>query len=183
MDLQYFSPWNWFKKESSGDGAAVPVHYRSSESNYPVSRLDQEIDQVFNRLPQRNRYPARANLWPRIEAMDFFNPQLDIQELDDSYTITVEVPGIERKDIDVQVQAGTLVISGEKKQQQEKNEKNYHCIERKYGAFKRLLSLPKNADVNHITAKYKHGILYLDIKKDPKANSIKHRIEIDQVLH
>ena len=183
MDLHNLSPWNWFKKEHGGGASAVPVHYQKTESNFPVQRLHQEIDQVFNNFLRGNGSQLIEGLWPSLETGTMFNPQLDIQELADSYSIAVEVPGIDRQDVDVQIQGDTMLISGEKKQEDEKNEGNYHCIERRYGAFRRILTLPEDADVDKITANYKEGMLNVEIKKNPDAKPLRRRIEIDQMLN
>lgn len=120
MDLHNLSPWNWFKKERGGDHATVPVHYKGAESNLPMQRLHQEIDGVFNRFLRGNSPQLVEGLWPHLDVGTMFNPQLDILELADSYSISVEVPGIDREDIKIQIQGDTMQISGEKNRRREK---------------------------------------------------------------
>jgi len=176
------SPWNWFKKER-GKNTTVPIHHQSAESNFPVQRLHQEIDQVFNSFLRGNSSQLIEDIWPSLETGAMFNPQLDIQELADSYSIAVEVPGMDRQDVDIEIQGDTMLISGEKKQQEEKTEGNYHCIERRFGAFRRVLTLPEDADVEKIAAHYEKGMLNIEIKKNPDAKPLKRRIEIGQMIH
>jgi len=179
MDLHNLSPWNWFKKERGNDSSTVPVVYREADSTYPVQRLRQGIDRMFDSLLRGNG----EDLWPAEGAVALFNPQLDIKESADCYTIEVEVPGMERKDIDIQIQGDTLLISGEKKQLEETTEHNYHCIERSFGAFRRMLTLPQDVDVDEVAASYNSGMLNIGIKKNPNVKPTVRRVEINQRLH
>ena len=105
-------------------------------------------------------------------------PQVDIGESQKDYTITVEVPGVQEKDIDLTLIDGTLTIRGEKRSEHEEKEKHYHRVERSYGSFQRILSLPNDADENTVKAKFKDGVLTITIAKDPQAKPAGRKIEI-----
>jgi len=183
MDLHQLSPWNWFKKEHESHKSTVPVRYLEPDNNYPVQSLRQEIDRAFDHLLQRNGSGLLSDRWPQVDTRMVFNPQLDINETDNNYAITVDVPGIDRKDIDIQIQGDSLIVSGEKKQEQHSRERNYHCMERSYGAFRRILTLPQDCDGDKVAAGYDKGVLTIEIQKNPKAKPRGRRIEISQVLH
>ena len=183
MHLQNLSPWNWFKKEHETGTAVVPVQYQEAESRMPVSRIHEEIDKVFDSVSRGMITPMLRSLLPQSGQGAMFIPQLDIKESKESYNINMEVAGVDRKDINIELQGDTLIISGEKTQKEEKNEQNYHCVERHYGSFRRTLLLPQDADSENISASCEDGILAVEIKKDPNAKSTGKRIEINGVLH
>ncbi|QZH75413.1 MAG: Hsp20/alpha crystallin family protein [Erythrobacter sp.] len=137
------------------------------ELSLPVvfGRLREEIDQLFDAF-SRSR-PIRDIL--QMPMMSEFNPAVEFQDCKDHYELVVELPGLDEKDIDIELTDGTLSISGEKRSEDEKREGNYLVSERSYGAFRRQLTLPADVDPENIQAKYRQGILQLDIKKDQDA--------------
>ena len=105
-----------------------------------------------------------------------WSPFVDVFERDDDLVIRAEVPGVDRKDIEVRVENGTLVIHGERKRDTELSEANAYRQERYYGSFTRRFSLPKGLDHSRVQATYKDGVLELTL---PKAEEAKpKRIEI-----
>jgi HSP20 family protein len=106
-----------------------------------------------------------------------FFPALDVSEERDSYTIKADLPGIKKEDVHVSFENGLLTIEGERKDQSEEKEKNYHRVERTYGRFVRSFNLGTGVDANKIQANYKDGVLEITIGKSerakPKAIDIK----------
>ena len=103
-------------------------------------------------------------------------PRVDIQEEKERYVLHADLPGVDRKDLKITVENGTLTIAGEKKS--EKKEKgDYAYYERSYGSFSRSFSLPDHVDANGIDATMKDGVLELSLKKTeaakPKAIDVK----------
>ena len=88
------------------------------------------------------------------------------------------MPGVDEKDVKVEIANDTLTIRGEKKQEKEENHKNYYRMERSYGSFQRVLSLPEDADQEGVSATFKNGVLTVTMprKAAPQANV--RRIEI-----
>ena len=103
---------------------------------------------------------------------DSWAPAVDIFEKGDDLVIRAEVPGIERNDIELNVEDNTLVIRGERKQEQGLDENNVHRLERSHGKFVRSFRLPKTVDASKISAEYKNGILQVTL---PKAELAKPR--------
>jgi HSP20 family protein len=97
-----------------------------------------------------------------------FSPQVDIAETDKQFEIQFAIPGLTKEDIKIDVDGDRLTVSGERKFENEKKEKNFHSVESYYGTFKRSFYLPENANVENIDASYTNGILEVVIPKDEK---------------
>ncbi|MDF0751419.1 Hsp20/alpha crystallin family protein [Marinobacter sp. 71-i] len=141
----------------------------------PVS----EFDDLMNRY---NRLFGLARGNGEREGKDLFSrsdwaPAVDIKETPEAFNIEAELPGMSKDDVKVTVQDGVLSIQGERKHEEETNDRKHHRIERVYGSFLRRFTLPENVDENSIRANFKDGILSLTLTKaepaEPKA------IEVD----
>jgi HSP20 family protein len=104
-------------------------------------------------------------------------PALDVIERPDAFEISVDLPGIDPADVEITVQDSTLTLSGSREFSSEVNEEQVHRVERRYGAFSRSLSLPKNVKADEIDAAFEEGVLTLRVPKaeeaKPKKISIK----------
>ncbi len=104
-------------------------------------------------------------------------PAVDIRETDDALLVEAELPGIDKKDVNVEVKDGVLTISGERKFEKDVKEENVHRIERSYGRFVRSFSLPTNVDTDKVEATMKDGVLSVRLPKKesakPKAITVK----------
>ncbi len=103
-------------------------------------------------------------------------PLMNIEELDDAYRITLEVPGMEKDDIDISVKDDVLTISGEKKEDF-KEEGTLFRRERWFGKFTRSVTLPSDVDVDKIEAEYKNGVLTLHLPKSEAAKGRKIQVK------
>jgi len=94
-----------------------------------------------------------------------WRPAVDVEETEHEYVFQVELPGLAKEDVKIEMRGGMLVISGERKEQKE--EKGHHCIrhELHVGQFQRAFSMPDDADPDKIKAAYKHGILTVTVKR------------------
>lgn len=97
-----------------------------------------------------------------------WNPRVDMKDKKDEFVVTAELPGMTEKDIKITLKENQLVISGEKKVEQENENETYHCCERSYGKFERAMLLPTEIDVNKVEAKVKDGILTIKLPKSEK---------------
>jgi len=107
-----------------------------------------------------------------------FVPKVDVIENETSYEIHFAVPGLKKKEFNIELKDNHLTVSGERKFTNEKKDKNYHAIETNYGSFSRSFSLPENVDTSKINAKYDKGILELTVPKDKK-KALKKTIKVD----
>ena len=94
------------------------------------------------------------------------------------YKISAELPGIDAKDVDVSVFGDMLVLKGEKRQEREEKDKNYHLSERAYGSFQRAFELPASVDRNKIAADFSKGVLTLTLPKTAEAQKPIKKIEV-----
>ncbi|MBD3347186.1 MAG: Hsp20 family protein [Chitinivibrionales bacterium] len=108
--------------------------------------------------------------WSNREISNNVYPSVDIEEHEDHYALKADLPGLNKKDIAIRVENGTLTLSGEKKHESKKKEKDtYSYYERSFGRFERSFALPDNVDAEHIDAHYKDGVLEVDLKKKPES--------------
>lgn len=131
--------------------------------------LDRWFEDVFETLGE-GRLPE---LWSQGQ----FVPSIDVVEGSDSLTLTAEVPGMTKDDIEVTVDNGVLALRGEKKEEKTTEEAGYHRVERRYGQFERRIRLPQYVDANKIKATYKDGVLKLTMPKAEAAKTKAIRIE------
>lgn len=105
-------------------------------------------------------------------------PAIEFAESEDSYSVTAELPGMDEDDIDLTIADGVLILSGEKKEEQERNEKGVRLSERRYGSFERRFALPTDANEAKVSATFKKGVLSITLPKDEKAQDRSRKIEI-----
>jgi HSP20 family protein len=105
-------------------------------------------------------------------------PTLDLSATDKKYTISVEIPGVDEKDVKLEIANDTLTIRGEKKQENEEKDKNYYRVERSYGSFQRVLSLPEDADQAGVKATFKRGILFISMPRKAVPQADVRKIDI-----
>ncbi len=178
MNLKSWSP-NWLKKEQQQNGQ-MAVQQRDTAS--PVMKLHQEINRLFDEV-----FPSQEFTLPDLFGQEstsvlkgMLRPVVDIAEKEKLYEITAEIPGVEEKDIHLDLEGDTLIIRGEKQQSEEQKNDNYHRIERSYGSFQRVLTLPEDANPESIKARFKNGVLTVDIDRDPeKTKKQGHHIPIE----
>lgn len=96
-------------------------------------------------------------------------PLMNIEETKDAYRISIEVPGMEKDDIDIEVKDNVLTISGEKKEEVKSEDSTFYRRERRFGKFSRSISLPNDINVDGIDAEYKNGVLMLTLPKTEEA--------------
>ncbi len=142
------------------------------EWDSPFQRLQREMNQLFDDF-------FRGSSLSRVsERCEGFSPCLDIKESDKELVLEAELPGMEEKDIDVQLAQDRLIISGEKKQEKEDKKDNYHRVERHYGRFHREIPLTEEIDTDKVTAEFKKGVLTIKMPKTGKALENRKRIDI-----
>ncbi len=124
----------------------------------PLGLLHDEMDTLFNRFfgPDWALEPLRTGYWM---------PALDIAERENEVLVKAELPGMKVEDFDIQVQGNVLSISGEKKESKEDKDENYYHAERRYGSFRREVTLTSEVDVDKIKADYKDGVLTITLPK------------------
>lgn len=125
-----------------------------------VSQLFDENEPVFLGIPRR------GSSW---------TPSVDIHETEESFVLSVELPGVRKEDVILEVKDSVLSIRGERRQEKEVTEKSVHRIERRCGEFTRAFNVPSNVDASRVKAAYKDGVLQVTLPKveDAKPRQIK----------
>ncbi len=186
MNIKKLVPWNWFKKEEEEAGRTIPVKsehipVHGSVAASPLHQFHQEIDRLFDQAFRG--FGITGPSWSDHQTLpgsvgSMLKPTLDLGATDKEYTIAVEIPGVDRKDITLEMTGDTLTISGEKKQETKEEQKDYYRMERSYGAFKRVLSLPEDADQSGINATFKKGVLTVTMPRKPLPEKDVRQIDI-----
>jgi HSP20 family protein len=111
-----------------------------------------------------------------------WTPAADVVETKDAIFIKAELPGMNEKDIKVEMENGVLTLRGERKLEKETTEKGYRRIERYYGKFVRYFTLPPTVEFNKIVATYNNGLLELEIPKKEEAKPKTIHVEVKKKL-
>ena len=174
MELKKLAPWNWFKKEES-EGKVVPQKQNSSQPvrySDPFTMMRSEMNRMFEDFNRTFDMPTLSSSFAS------FNPSVDVQDKGKSYLISVEVPGMEKDDVKIDIQDDLMIISGEKKSEAKEEKDSYYRIESSYGSFQRVLNLPADADIEKVDASFKNGVLKIEIDKDTTKTSSPRQISI-----
>ena len=132
--------------------------------------LHREIDRLFSEFAQGTGPAGTQSIIPSIE----------ISETDKTVEISAEMPGLERKDVEISIEDDTLTIRGEKKIEESKKDKNVQLSERTYGVFYRVLQLPSGIDPSSVQATMSNGGLKITIPKPAKSEPKKIEVKEEQ---
>jgi len=143
----------------------------------PVDEFEKTIEQTFKPLQRLKRFFEDWDLDLPTETVNF--PKIDIWEDEEKYVVEAELPGFDKKDIDINVTDDILTIKASRKKEEEKKDKNYYYAERSYGEFVRSVRLPSEVDKKSIKAKYNNGVLELTLPKTKEAKEKTTKIEIE----
>ncbi len=187
MDFKKLVPWNWFENEEGSEGKIIPIQHTEhvpGAQMQPMQQLQTEMDRIFNNFFRGFSPPfAGFGNMPSLRfpgmGEGLHKPTLDISSSDKEYRISVEVPGVDEKEVKVEVANNRLTIRGEKKQEKEEKDKNFYRVERSYGSFQRVLSLPEDAEQDKIKASFKRGVLTLTIPRKALPASEVKKIKIE----
>lgn len=114
----------------------------------------------------------------RSPGEDVWMPAVDIRENEQAFVISAEVPGVDKKDIEVTVDNGVLTLSGERSEESEEKDARHHRRERYYGSFSRSFSLPDDVDADRIDAKSRDGVIEITIPKPERPAERKAKIDV-----
>jgi HSP20 family protein len=107
-------------------------------------------------------------------------PPVDIKETANELILKADIPGLELKDIDVRLENGTVTIRGERKFEKTDEEGGWHRVERSYGTFERVFTLPETVNPEAVKADYKNGTLTLTLPKKEIAKPRQIKVEVHQ---
>ncbi|MDD5678440.1 MAG: Hsp20/alpha crystallin family protein [Kiritimatiellae bacterium] len=150
---------------------ALPT--RRIKGEHPVLDLQRDINRMFDNFTS-GFLPMPVGRWTE----GAFLPKVNVSEGDKEVKVTVELPGLAEKDVDVSVSRGRLTLEGEKKTEKEDRGKNFHYLERSSGSFYRDIPLPENADPDKAQAVFKHGVLTVTLPKRPGVKEERKKLAI-----
>ena len=131
------------------------------------------VDELWQRFWNNGGGPMLSHLPELFQNQPL--PAINIAETEGTFSVTMDCPGLEEADFEVQTMGKQLIISGERKWEKEKQGKEYHRVESQYGRFERSVQLPENArtDPNEINASYNKGVLTVTVPKLEKTPAAK----------
>ncbi len=160
------------EKSRSSHGVA-PWRPFLSEPFRELDRMKREMDRLWESfLPEA---PRRGEFFGGME----WSPEFDLSETDNELILRAEVPGMNPKDIDISLVDNMLRIKGEKKQEMEEKNENYHFVGRSYGSFARSIPLPVEVQGDKVNASYRDGVLKVVFPKSEKAKAKEIQIKVE----
>jgi HSP20 family protein len=168
-------------------GTYVVVAVPEKEASMDLTTRFNRFDPFEEIVPLRNKVDRLFNKFFEIEEQPMLTtakwaPVADILETKDAYIVRAELPGVEEKDLNIEIENGVLTLKGERKFEAKTEEKDFHRIERNYGQFMRTFTLPQNVYTDKITAAYVNGLIEVIVPKKEEAKPKKIHLEIKKKL-
>lgn len=146
----------------------LPV--RREEERDPFTALQRRMNRLFEDFTRGfEMMPFGEQTWM---------PRVNISENDKEICVTAELPGMEEKDLDVTLTKNTLTLKGEKKEEKEEKDRNYHRVERTYGSIFREIPLPVEVEADKVDAKFKNGVLTVTLPKSHQAQATAKKVAV-----
>lgn len=139
------------------------IRYANSDPFQGFQALQDTMSRFFNE-------PATSRPWV---------PAVDIRETENELVLKADIPGMKFEDIDVRLENGTLTVRGERKFEEEKKEGGWHRVERSYGTFERVFTLPDSVNPEAVTADYKDGTLTVTLPKKEIAKPRQVKVQVN----
>ncbi|MEW5424063.1 Hsp20/alpha crystallin family protein [Amorphus sp. 3PC139-8] len=165
MQISDLIPWGRDRNE---------VARQQGDGDNPLLNLQRDINRVFDDF--WSRFDRSAGVSNGL--LSVTGPRTDVTETDEAVDVSVELPGMDEKDIDVSLSDDVLTIRGEKKAEREEKKKGYYLAERSYGSFYRSIPLPPGVDSEKAEAQFKKGVLTVTLPKTPEAQAKVRKIEV-----
>ncbi len=147
----------WRRKRETGE--------QREQSETSLANLRHDMDSLFDRFL---RDPWGWGDFDSPAAGLMSMPRTDLADTENEVTVTMEVPGVDPKNVDISITGDVLTVRGEKTEEK-KEKKNYHYVERQHGSFHRSVQLPSTVDPSKVDATFKNGVLSISVAKNPEA--------------
>jgi HSP20 family protein len=158
--------------------AAAPANVSIARTTSPfelMRRLTQEMDRVFGDFGLQTRWPF-ASIGEREPAL--WTPDLEVTQEKGKLQVRLDLPGLRKEDVTIEITDQALTVEGERRQEEEKKEKGYYRTERSYGRFFRSIPLPEGARGDSTKATFVDGVLEIVMDVDTPQPAAARRVEI-----
>lgn len=140
-----------------------------------IEELHSEMDRLFSRFTGQNGSGTGNNL---RGMMGTWVMPIDVVERTDDVTLKAALPGVDPRDIQVELEDNVLTLRAERHLEEQRDQGGTHWVEQQYGTFTRSLTLPSYADTEHIEARYENGVLEMKIPKRESAKPRKIELQL-----
>ncbi len=140
----------------------------------PFNRA-RRVDRIFDPFFSRGLLNF-GSAWPEERA---FQPACDVEETNQEYRILMDLPGVPKESVTIQIEDQQLLVSGSRQRETENSDKDLHFVERAFGTFERRFTLPKDIDAARVNAQYREGVLTLTLPKSESAKPRKIPIQVN----
>lgn len=140
----------------------------------PFASFRREMDRLFDDFFA----PAETRSFAAPAQAAMISPSIDVHEDEQAYIVSAELPGIEQKDIELNLRDNVLTVCGEKRSEHKEEEAGRRYAERSYGRFERTIPFPAEIDADHVEASCQNGVLKIRLPKSTRAQEKARRIEI-----
>jgi HSP20 family protein len=142
-----------------------------------LRQMTSELDRAFEGWPSV-RWPSFAQIAPPDSAS--WLPKIDVVERDNRLVTRVDLPGMKKEDVSVEVTDGQLALSGERKREKEEQKDNFYRSEREYGSFYRAIPLPRGVKLEDVKATFSDGVLEVSIPLPAKPEAKVRKVQIEE---
>lgn len=167
MALREIAPWRWGELRR-WDREETPF----AGFGRQMEALQRDMDRIFDYMAGEG---MRGMPLPQMFAREQVMPFIDEVEDDKAFHVSIELPGMDKKDVDITLTGRQLTIRGEKKREEKRESEDFYLRERSFGSFRRTLDLPGDVDETKIEAAFKDGVLKIELPKTKEAQEkVKH---------
>lgn len=167
MAITDMLPWNRSERQPS-----VQREHGRDE----IVSLREEMDRLYDRFLSDPFGLSPFDGWREIAGQ--FSPRIDVSETAEEIHVAAELPGMDQDDVEVSITKDRLTISGEKRTEKERAEKNIRTMERSYGSFRRTIPLPEEVITDKVEATFERGVLKITLPKSPESRRRVTRIPV-----
>jgi HSP20 family protein len=155
----------WARKDDSGE--------LRSDGDNPLVSFQRDMNRAFESFWNRAERPFGA-----LTGLGEGTPRSDVVETNSGIEVTVELPGLEEKDIEVSITDEALTVKGEKKIEKKEEKKGYYVSERSYGSVYRAIPLPAGVDADKAEASFRNGVLTVSLPQRPEATAKVRKVDV-----
>jgi len=162
---------------------SAPPQAAAMQAFRPFESLRREVDRLFEdftvnpfRLPLRRPEFGLEPFWQPDSWVA--QPAIDLVERANAFELTAEMPGLDEKNVEVNVANGVLTVKGQKEEEKVEKKEDFHLRERRFGSFARSVRIPDTVDADKIDASFRNGVLKVTLPKKAEAQKPVKKIEV-----